>query len=114
IPFRQDLADLAFATLDRDHEHTLLRLAEEDLVRRHAGFAHGHLQRVDQIGSHFARISRTLPSRPLIATTSIRSCDSLRRISYGVMPDSRTGTFSVSIRSDPISPGSRGPCLRDP
>ena len=37
------------------------------------------------------------------ATTSIRSCDSLSRISYGVMPSSRTGTLVVSIVT-PTSP----------
>ena len=47
--------------------------------------------------SHFSRISRTESSRPASATTSIRSCDSERRISYGVIPCSRTGTRATSI-----------------
>ncbi len=53
--------------------------------------------------SHFARMSRTCCSRPRFATTSMRSCDSLSRISYGVMPVSRTGTFVTSIVT-PTSP----------
>ena len=51
--------------------------------------------------SHFSRISLTASSRPAAATTSILSCDSERRISYGVIPSSRTGTSATSI-STPV------------
>jgi hypothetical protein len=55
------------------------------------------------VRSHLARMASTSLSRPLRATTSMRSCDSLSRISYGVMPGSRTGTFVTSIVT-PTSP----------
>ena len=47
--------------------------------------------------SHFSRIRWTSSSQPLVATTSIRSCDSDKRISYGVISGSRTGTRATSI-----------------
>jgi hypothetical protein len=53
--------------------------------------------------SHLPRISRTCSSRPRSATTSIRSCVSERRISYGVIPSSRTGTRVISICT-PVPP----------
>ena len=56
---------------------------------------------VSASSSHFSRISRTAPSFPAAATTSMRSCDSESRISYGVMPSSRTGTSATSI-STPV------------
>ena len=56
---------------------------------------------VSASSSHFSRIARTASSRPAAATTSIRSCDSDSRISYGVIPCSRTGTSATSI-STPV------------
>src|SRR2546421_206933 len=40
--------------------------------------------------SHFSKTSRTMFPFPRLAMISIRSCDSLNRISYGVMPGFRT------------------------
>ena len=42
--------------------------------------------------SHFSKMRSTSASRPRLATSSIRSCDSESMISYGVMPVSRCGT----------------------
>ena len=53
--------------------------------------------------SHFAAIAWTSFTRSLFATTSIRSCDSESRISYGVIPGSRVGTLERSI-STPTPP----------
>ena len=48
--------------------------------------------------SHLSQISNTSFSRPLRATSSIRSCDSESITSYGVIPLSRRGTASTSSR----------------
>src|SRR2546427_6905604 len=46
--------------------------------------------------SHFVAIAWTWSTRSAFATTSIRSCDSDSRISYGVIPGSRVGTSDRS------------------
>ena len=53
--------------------------------------------------SHFVAIAWTWSTRSAFATTSIRSCDSDSRISYGVIPGSRVGTSDRSI-STPTPP----------
>src|SRR5437870_3266413 len=53
--------------------------------------------------SHFVAIAWTWGTRSAFATTSIRSCDSDSRISYGVIPGSRVGTSDRSI-STPTPP----------
>ena len=55
------------------------------------------------VSSHFLAIRSTSAIRSGFATTSIRSCDSDRRISYGVIPASRSGTSETSI-STPTPP----------
>jgi len=55
------------------------------------------------VSSHFAAIAWTSITRSRFATTSIRSCDSESRISYGVIPGSRVGTLDRSI-STPTPP----------
>ena len=49
------------------------------------------------VESPLAKTAKTSCSRPRSATSSMRSCDSLSIISYGVMPVSRCGTRSSSI-----------------
>ena len=53
--------------------------------------------------SHRSQTACTSFTRSGVATTSIRSCDSESRISYGVIPSSRVGTRPVSI-STPTPP----------
>ena len=55
------------------------------------------------VSSHLAAIAWTSVTRSGGATTSIRSCDSESRISYGVIPGSRVGTRDRSI-STPTPP----------
>ncbi len=55
------------------------------------------------VSSHLAHTAWISGTRRGSATTSMRSCDSDRRISYGVMPSSRVGTSPVSI-STPTPP----------
>jgi hypothetical protein len=47
--------------------------------------------------SHLSQMAMTSFSRPFLATSSMRSCDSESITSYGVMPSSRRGTASMSI-----------------
>src|SRR5690606_14688908 len=42
IPAGEDRPDLLLVALAGDHEHALLRLGEQDLVRGHPGLANGH------------------------------------------------------------------------
>ena len=46
-PLVEDAEDLVFAALFGDQQHALLRFAEHDLVRRHAGFALRHVLQID-------------------------------------------------------------------
>ncbi len=55
------------------------------------------------VSSHVRTDRLNRRTRPGSATTSIRSCDSESRISYGVIPGSRVGTSAVSI-STPTPP----------
>jgi hypothetical protein len=48
VPLREDVAHLLLAPLGRDDEHALLRLREQDLVRRHPRLADRHLAHVDR------------------------------------------------------------------
>src|SRR5436190_1691825 len=55
------------------------------------------------VSSHLAAVAWTSFTRSALATTSMRSCDSDSRISYGVIPGSRVGTRDRSI-STPTPP----------
>src|SRR5208282_16923 len=46
-PLFENVEHFALAAFFRDEEHTLLRFAEHDFVRRHAGFALGHFGEID-------------------------------------------------------------------
>src|SRR5579884_3661604 len=57
-PLLEDVEHFALAAVFRDEQHALLRFAEYDLVRRHAGFTLGNFGKVDfdagaAAGSHF-------------------------------------------------------------
>src|SRR5208337_1557969 len=63
--------------------------------------AFGHLPYYRGVQVHFSNTLIRSDSRPRSHTISIRSCDSESRISYGVRPGSRSGTWS---RSSSIPP----------
>ena len=48
VPLGEDLLDLGFAALLGDDEHPLLRLTEQNLIRRHSGFAYRDLGGIDR------------------------------------------------------------------